>query len=180
MHLQIHLRLGHPGADRRKARHVRMAGRTFKLHHRSGMAGRSGALREVLAGGRSSGRKGDRKIPYHHLAGNADERVELPLPKQVLGHGWLLLEGGKMSKSKGNVVDPVTADRPLRHRRAQILPAEGVHVRTGWCLYQRSDAQEDELRPGKRPGQPGFPYGFHDRKIQRRHSAGADRCDGST
>jgi methionyl-tRNA synthetase len=31
----------------------------------------------------------------------------LPLPNQVLGHGWLLLEGGKMSKSKGNVVDPV-------------------------------------------------------------------------
>lgn len=31
----------------------------------------------------------------------------LPLPKQVFGHGWLLLEGGKMSKSKGNVVDPV-------------------------------------------------------------------------
>jgi len=29
-----------------------------------------------------------------------------PLPKQVFGHGWLLLEGGKMSKSKGNVVDP--------------------------------------------------------------------------
>lgn len=32
---------------------------------------------------------------------------DLPLPKQVLGHGWLLLDGGKMSKSKGNVVDPV-------------------------------------------------------------------------
>jgi len=31
---------------------------------------------------------------------------DVPLPKQVLGHGWLLLEGGKMSKSKGNVVDP--------------------------------------------------------------------------
>jgi len=30
-----------------------------------------------------------------------------PLPKKVYGHGWLLLEGGKMSKSKGNVVDPV-------------------------------------------------------------------------
>jgi methionyl-tRNA synthetase len=29
-----------------------------------------------------------------------------PLPKQVFGHGWLILEGGKMSKSKGNVVDP--------------------------------------------------------------------------
>ncbi len=30
-----------------------------------------------------------------------------PLPKKVFGHGWLILEGGKMSKSKGNVVDPV-------------------------------------------------------------------------
>ena len=30
-----------------------------------------------------------------------------PLPKHVLGHGWLLIDGGKMSKSKGNVVDPV-------------------------------------------------------------------------
>ncbi|MDR3084736.1 MAG: methionine--tRNA ligase, partial [Christensenellaceae bacterium] len=30
----------------------------------------------------------------------------LPLPKQVFGHGWLVLDGGKMSKSKGNVVDP--------------------------------------------------------------------------
>jgi methionyl-tRNA synthetase len=29
-----------------------------------------------------------------------------PLPKRVFGHGWLILEGGKMSKSKGNVVDP--------------------------------------------------------------------------
>lgn len=32
--------------------------------------------------------------------------LDLPLPKKVFGHGWLILEGGKMSKSKGNVVDP--------------------------------------------------------------------------
>ena len=38
--------------------------------------------------------------------------LDLPLPKKVYGHGWLLLDGGKMSKSKGNVVDPVIlADR---------------------------------------------------------------------
>ena len=38
--------------------------------------------------------------------------LELPLPKKVYGHGWLLLDGGKMSKSKGNVVDPyVLAER---------------------------------------------------------------------
>lgn len=34
--------------------------------------------------------------------------LELPLPKKVFGHGWLLMKDGKMSKSKGNVVDPVT------------------------------------------------------------------------
>lgn len=33
--------------------------------------------------------------------------LDLPLPKQVYGHGWLLFDGDKMSKSKGNVVDPV-------------------------------------------------------------------------
>lgn len=32
--------------------------------------------------------------------------IDEPLPKHVLGHGWLLIDGGKMSKSKGNVVDP--------------------------------------------------------------------------
>ena len=32
--------------------------------------------------------------------------VGLPLPKKVYGHGWLIMDGGKMSKSKGNVVDP--------------------------------------------------------------------------
>ncbi|MCD8238159.1 MAG: methionine--tRNA ligase [Clostridiales bacterium] len=33
--------------------------------------------------------------------------LDLPLPKKVFGHGWLIIDGGKMSKSKGNVVDPV-------------------------------------------------------------------------
>ena len=32
--------------------------------------------------------------------------LDLPLPKQVYGHGWLLFGGDKMSKSKGNVTDP--------------------------------------------------------------------------
>lgn len=33
--------------------------------------------------------------------------LDLPLPKQVYGHGWLLFKDGKMSKSRGNVIDPV-------------------------------------------------------------------------
>ncbi len=32
--------------------------------------------------------------------------LDLPLPKKVMAHGWIMLEGGKMSKSKGNVIDP--------------------------------------------------------------------------
>ena len=36
----------------------------------------------------------------------------LPVPQKVYGHGWLVIDGGKMSKSKGNVVDPyVLAER---------------------------------------------------------------------
>ena len=33
--------------------------------------------------------------------------LDLPLPKQVFGHGWLVVDGTKMSKSIGNVVDPI-------------------------------------------------------------------------
>ena len=33
--------------------------------------------------------------------------LDLPLPKKVYGHGWLVVDGDKMSKSKGNVVDPI-------------------------------------------------------------------------
>ncbi len=32
--------------------------------------------------------------------------LDLPLPKQIVAHGWLLMKDGKMSKSKGNVIDP--------------------------------------------------------------------------
>ncbi len=38
--------------------------------------------------------------------------LDIPLPKQIFGHGWLVIDGGKMSKSVGNVVDPkVLVDR---------------------------------------------------------------------
>jgi methionyl-tRNA synthetase len=54
-------------------------------------------------------------------------------PKKVFGHGWLLMKDGKMSKSKGNVVDPVTLiDRygvdPLRYYLLREVPfgADGV------------------------------------------------------
>ncbi len=53
--------------------------------------------------------------------------LDLPLPKQVFGHGWLLVDGGKMSKSKGNVVDPVVlVDKfgvdPVRYYLLREIP----------------------------------------------------------
>lgn len=59
--------------------------------------------------------------------------LDLPLPKKVFAHGWLLMKDGKMSKSKGNVVDPVTLiDRygldALRYYLLREVPfgADGV------------------------------------------------------
>ena len=59
--------------------------------------------------------------------------LDLPLPKQVFGHGWLLVDGGKMSKSKGNVVDPVVLVNefgvdPVRYYLLREIPfgADGL------------------------------------------------------
>ncbi len=60
--------------------------------------------------------------------------VGLPLPKKVYGHGWILLKGGKMSKSVGNVVDPlVLADKygvdALRYHvlREMTFGSDGIY-----------------------------------------------------
>jgi len=59
--------------------------------------------------------------------------LDVPLPKQVFGHGWLLVDGGKMSKSKGNVVDPVElvhhfGTDPVRYYLLREIPfgADGI------------------------------------------------------
>ncbi len=63
-------------------------------------------------------KKFDRYWPAIHLIGKDILRfhtiywpillmaLDIPLPKQVFGHGWVLMPDGKMSKSKGNVIDP--------------------------------------------------------------------------
>ena len=53
--------------------------------------------------------------------------LDLPLPKKVFGHGWIMFDGGKMSKSKGNVVDPfILSERygvdTLRYYLLHIVP----------------------------------------------------------
>lgn len=76
--------------------------------------------------------------------------LDIPLPKQVYGHGWLLLEGGKMSKSKGNVVDPVVlCDRygvdAIRYFLLREVPfgADGVFTNEALINRINSDLAND-------------------------------------
>ena len=58
-------------------------------------------------------------------------------PKQVFAHGWWTVEGQKMSKSLGNVVEPVRADREIRPRPDPLLPAARDHLRQRRRLQPR-------------------------------------------
>jgi len=72
------------------------------------------------------------------------------LPEKVFGHGWLILEGGKMSKSKGNVIDPVVlAERygvdSIRYFLLRELPfgADGVFSNEALLNRINSDLVND-------------------------------------
>ncbi|MFC0417562.1 methionine--tRNA ligase [Cytobacillus solani] len=76
--------------------------------------------------------------------------LDLPLPKKVFGHGWLLMKDGKMSKSKGNVVDPVTLiDRygldALRYYLLREVPfgSDGVFTPEGFVERINFDLAND-------------------------------------
>lgn len=76
--------------------------------------------------------------------------LDLPLPKQVFGHGWLILEGGKMSKSKGNVVDPVVlVDKygvdPIRYFLLREVPfgSDGIYSEEALVNRLNSDLAND-------------------------------------
>jgi len=76
--------------------------------------------------------------------------LDLPLPKKVFAHGWILMKDGKMSKSKGNVVNPVTLiDRygldALRYYLLREVPfgADGVFTPEGFVERVNFDLAND-------------------------------------
>ena len=70
--------------------------------------------------------------------------LDLPLPKKVFAHGWILMKDGKMSKSKGNVVDPnVLIDRygldATRYYLMRELPFGSDGVFTPEAFVERTN-----------------------------------------
>ena len=96
--------------------------------------------------------------------------LDLPLPKRVFGHGWLLLDGGKMSKSKGNVVDPaVLCERysvdAIRYFLLREIPFGNDGVFSNEALIARINS-----------GTPAQPHGGHGGEVLRRHPARRACC----
>ncbi|MEG1366548.1 MAG: methionine--tRNA ligase [Oscillospiraceae bacterium] len=71
--------------------------------------------------------------------------LDQPMPHRVFGHGWVLLEGGKMSKSVGNVVDPVVLCKrygvdAIRYFLLREIPFGNDGVFTNEALITRTNA----------------------------------------
>ena len=91
--------------------------------------------------------------------------ADLPLPEHVFVHGYLLMDGEKMSKSLGNVLDPFEVIDALRRRRAALLPAARRHLRPGRLGLDRGVRAALRDRAGQRARQPRQPHDRDDRSA---------------
>ena len=101
----------------------------------------------------------------------------LPLPKQILVHGWWQKDGAKISKSTGNIVDPVAVidEWGLDAFRFYVLRELDIGPDGNWtdagfrARYQR--------RTGQRPGQSGEPLALDAQAVSQRRSCRRNRTN---
>ena len=100
--------------------------------------------------------------------------ADLPLPKSIVAHGWLLFEESKMSKSRGNIVRSETILDTLGPGRAALLPAARNRLRAGWLVQLRRAGAALQRRPGEWAGQSFQPHAEHDHALLRWRGAVSD------
>ena len=101
--------------------------------------------------------------------------ADLPLPKQVFAHGWILLEENKMSKSRGNVVRPGPIVGRGGRRCAALFPAARNHLRAGRQLQLRRPDPALQRGSRERAGQSRQPHADDDPSVSRRRDSGFRR-----
>ena len=97
--------------------------------------------------------------------------AEIELPEHIFVHGYLLMDGEKMSKSLGNVLDPFAVIDRFGRRRAALLPAAGGSLRTGRLGLHRLLRGALRDRAGQRARQPRLAHGRHAVALPRRGGA---------
>ncbi len=158
---------GDPGAG-----DVRVAGRAGQLHHGARLPGHAAQRwafwpADMHFVGKDIARFHTVYWPAFLMAAG------LPVPKRVYANGWWTVEGEKMSKSVGNVIDPRDLVAGVRAGPAALLPAAGDAVRQRRRLQPPRPDRPHEQRAGQRPRQPGATLAVADRQELRRRAAGA-------
>ena len=99
------------------------------------------------------------------------------LQGQVFGHGWVYFKGERMSKTMGNIVDPLDAADRFGPDPLRLYLVQGNSLRRGWRFHLGALRGEVQRRPGQQPRQPGEPAGIDDRALpRRRHQGHRRRC----
>ena len=91
--------------------------------------------------------------------------ARVPLPQQVFGHGWVYFKGERMSKTMGNIVDPLEAARSLWPGSAAAVPRQGDSVRRRRRFHVGAVRGEVQRRPREQSRQPGQPRGVDDGAV---------------
>ena len=93
--------------------------------------------------------------------------AELPLPKSIVAHGWLLFEESKMSKSRGNIVRSETILDTLGADTLRYFLLREIVFGQRWLVQLRRAGTALQCRPGERAGESVEPHPEHDHPVLR-------------